>query len=328
MKIAILDDYQDVVKGLDCFPLLNDFDVTIYNNPPVSRDELVKRLFDKNAIVLIRERTEIDPSLLSRLPNLKLISQTGKISKHLDLDACNTYQVAVAEGVSSPVAPSELCWSMILAASRHLVPYVTNLKHGFWQYSGNLGLGRTLNGLTMGIWGYGNIGRRIAQYAKAFGMNVFIWGSAQSREKAASHGFGAASTRHALFSNSDVLSLHLRLSEATRGCVTYDDLQRMKKDALFVNISRAELIEPNALFRSLSEGRPGFVAIDVYEKEPAKREAEPLLNIPNVLATPHIGFVEKTSYELYFKVAFENVVSFFDGKPKNIANLDKIKLYI
>jgi len=325
MKIAILDDYQDVVKNLDCFPLLDDFDVTVYTNPPVSQDELVERLVDRDGVVLIRERTVIDRSLLSRLPNLRLISQTGKISKHLDLDACNAHRVAVAEGAGSPVAPSELCWTMILAASRHLVPYVSNLKQGAWQDSGNLGLGRTLNGLTMGIWGYGNIGRRIAQYAQAFGMHILVWGSDRSREKAASDGFDAASTRNALFSDSDVLSIHLRLSDTTRGCVTYDDLQRMKKDALFVNISRAELIEPDALRRSLSEGRPGFAAIDVYEKEPAKQETEPLLDMPNVLATPHIGFVEKNTYELYFRTAFENVVNFFSGKPKNIANLDKIK---
>ena len=318
MKIAILDDYQDVVRDLDCFSLLNDHEVTIFTSPPVSQDELVERLYDKESIVLIRERTEINDSLLSRLPNLKLISQTGKISNHIDMDACNKHHVAVAEGMGSPVAPSELCWSLILAASRHIVPYSSNLRHGFWQNSGTLGLGRTVSGLTIGIWGYGKIGQRIAQYAKAFGMNVLVWGSAESREKAAFHGFLSAATKQDFFSTVDILSLHLRLNDATRGCVTYDDLQSMKNDALFVNISRAELIEPDALYRSLSEGRPGLAAIDVYDKEPASPTDEPLLNMPNVLCSPHIGFVERNSYQLYFKVAFGNVASFSNGDPQNI----------
>jgi D-3-phosphoglycerate dehydrogenase len=292
MKIAILDDYQDVVRGLDCFSLLNNHEVTIFNTSPTSQDELVERLYDKDGIVLIRERTQITHSLLSRLPNLKLISQTGKISSHIDLDACNKYQVAVAEGMGSPIAPSELCWSMILAASRHVVPYSSNLRQGIWQNSGNLGLGRTLNGLTIGIWGYGKIGQRIARYAQAFEMKVLVWGSVESREKAVAHGFDAAATKEELFSTTDVLSLHLRLNDATKYCVTYDDLQQMKKDALLINISRAELIEPNALFNSLSEGRPGFAAIDVYDREPAMPDDEPLLKMPIVLCSPHICFVE------------------------------------
>jgi D-3-phosphoglycerate dehydrogenase len=320
VKIAILDDYQNVAKDLNCYPLLDDFDVTIYTEVPKSDDELVARLSDKDGIVLIRERTEINHKLLSKLPNLKLISQTGKISNHLNLQACNEHRVAVAEGLGSPIAPSELCWSLILAASRHIVTYANNFKQGYWQNSGSLGLGRILNDLTIGIWGYGKIGQRVAQYAKAFGMKVMLWGSEQSRNKALSHGFGAASSKEEFFSKSDVLSLHLRLTPITRGCVTYDDLQLMKKDALIVNISRAELIEPNALFRSLETGRPGFAAVDVYDSEPATLQQEPLLSMPNVLCTPHLGFVEKNSYELYFKVAFENVVSYFNGQPQNIAN--------
>ena len=320
MKIAILDDYQNVVNKLNCYAQLEGLDTTVYTDTPVSFDELVNRLSDKDALVLIRERTEISPELLARLPNLKLISQTGKISNHINVEACNQHRVAIAEGVGSPIAPSELCWSLILASSRHIVPYVDNFQQGSWQDSGSLGLGRTLNGLTMGIWGYGKIGQRIAQYAKAFGMKVLVWGSESSRGKALSDGFDAAPSKQDFFAQSDVLSLHLRLSSKTETCVTYDDLQLMKQDALIVNTSRAQLIESNALERSLKAGRPGFAALDVYDSEPATLEQEPLLAMPNVLCAPHIGYVEKNNYELYFNIAFENVVNYLNGAPQNIAN--------
>jgi D-3-phosphoglycerate dehydrogenase len=320
VKIAILDDYQNAVKKLDCYTLLAELDTTIYTDTPGSLEELVNRLSDKDALVLIRERTEISPQLLARLPNLKLISQTGKISNHINLQACNGHRVAIAEGVGSPIAPSELCWSLILASSRHIVPYVDNFQQGVWQSSGSLGLGRALNNLTIGIWGYGKIGQRIAQYAKAFGMKVMIWGSQASRDRALTDGFEAAHSKRAFFAQSDVLSLHLRLSPETRACVTYDDLQLMKKDALIVNTSRAQLIETSALPRSLKTGRPGFAALDVYDSEPTTIEQEPLLAMPNVLCAPHLGYVEKNNYELYFKMAFENVVNFYHGEPQNIAN--------
>jgi len=320
MKIAILDDYQNTVKKLNCYGLLDSLDTTVYTDTPDSLEELVSRLSDKDAVVLIRERTEISPELLVRLPNLKLISQTGKISNHINVEACNQHRVAIAEGVGSPIAPSELCWSLILASSRHIVPYVDNLQGGNWQDSGPLGLGRTLDKMTMGIWGYGKIGQRIAQYAKAFEMQVMVWGSEESREKARSDGFESASSKQEFFTQSDVLSLHLRLSSKTEACVAYDDLQLMKKDALIVNTSRAQLIEPNALERSLKAGRPGFAALDVYDSEPATLEQEPLLAMPNVLCAPHLGYVEKNNYELYFNIAFENVVSFLNGAPQNIAN--------
>ena len=320
MKIAILDDYQNVVKGLNCYALLDGLDTTVYTDKPESFDELVCRLLDKDAVVLIRERTEFSSELLTRLPNLKLISQTGKISNHINLESCNEHRVAVAEGVGSPIAPSELCWSLILASSRHIVPYVVNFQQGSWQFSGSLGLGRTLNNLTIGIWGYGKIGQRIAQYAKVFGMKIVVWGSQVSKEKALSDGFEAATSKQEFFAQSDVLSLHLRLSSKTEACVTYDDLQRMKKDALIVNTSRAQLIETNALIRSLKDGRPGFAALDVYDSEPTMLEQEPLLAMPNVLCAPHLGYVEKNNYELYFNIAFENVVNYFQGQPQNIAN--------
>ena len=320
MKIAILDDYQNAVKGLHCYSLLDGLDTIVYTDTPDSFEELVSRLTDMDAVVLIRERTVISPELLARLPNLKLISQTGKISNHIDLESCNAHRVAVAEGVGSPVAPAELCWSLILASSRHIVPYVSKFQQGYWQNSGALGLGRTLDKLTMGIWGYGKIGQRIAQYGKTFGMKVLVWGSEESREKAQVDGFEAAPSKQDFFARSDVLSLHLRLSPKTEACVTYDDLQIMKKDALIVNTSRAGLIESDALIRSLKTGRPGFAALDVYDSEPATFRQEPLLAMPNVLCAPHLGYVERNNYELYFNIAFENVVNYFRGRPENIAN--------
>ena len=322
MKIAILDDYQNLVKDLGCYSLLDEYDTRVYTDIPKSIDELVERLLDREAVVLIRERTVITPQLLSRLPNLKLISQTGKISNHIDLESCNEHRVAIAEGIGSPIAPAELCWSLILASSRHIVPYVSNFQQGGWQNSGFLGLGRSLDNLTMGIWGYGKIGQRIARYANAFGMKVLVWGSDTSRQKAESDGFDAAGSKQELFTRADVLSLHLRLSSTSEFCVTFEDLQCMKKDALIVNTSRSQLIEADALYRSLQSGRPGFAALDVYDAEPASLNQEPLLGLPNVLGTPHLGYVEKNNYELYFKIAFENLAGFFNNKPQNIVNPD------
>ena len=320
MKVAVLDDYQDVVKKLDCFSILAEHDVTVFTEEPTSREQLIEQLQPFEALVLIRERTVIDDALLSSLPNLKLISQTGKISNHLNADECTKHKVAIAEGKGSPVAPSELCWAIIMAASRHIVPYVDNLHKGVWQSSGDLGIGRSLNGLTLGIWGYGKIGQRIANYAKAFGMDILVWGRQGSFERAEQDGHQVAASKAALFEQSDVLSLQLRLNDDTRDCVTAADLGLMKPDALIVNTSRAELIESGALYGALQAGRPGFAAVDVYPTEPANPENESLLSLPNVLATPHLGYVEKNGYELYFGIAFENVAKFAAGQPENIAN--------
>ena len=319
MKVAVLDDYQEAVKTLDCFDLLSGHDVTVFNKTYTDEDELAQMLADFEAIVLIRERTVITDSLLAKLPKLKLISQTGKISNHLNLATCHKYGVEVAEGIGSPVAPSELCWALIMSASRNIPEYVSNLERSHWQQSGEVGLGRTLNGLTLGIWGYGKIGQRIAQYAKAFGMSVLVWGSESSRDLAESHGFNSASSKHVFFSSSDVLSLQLRLNDATTSCVTQADLSLMKQDSLFVNTSRAELVEPDALYSEMKANPTKRAALDVYSVEPATQENEPLLSLSNVLCLPHIGYVEKGSYELYFNIAFENVVAFAEGKPQNIA---------
>ena len=317
MKIAVLDDYQDSVKHLVSFALLKDHQVAVFNQT-FSEDELVEKLKDVEILVLIRERTVITESLLQRLPSLKLISQTGKVSNHIDPTICHQYGVEVAEGVGSPVAPSELCWALIMAASRHIPTYVNQLQQGQWQSSKELGLGRTLNGQTLGIWGYGKIGQRIAQFAKVFGMQVMVWGSETSRQKALADGFLAAESKSQFFQSADIVSLHLRLNPATKYCVTKEDLALMKDNSLFVNISRAELVESGALFDELRRVPSKRAAVDVYENEPANAENEPLLSLPNVLCSPHLGYVERNSYELYFKAAFENAVAFADGKPQNL----------
>ncbi|MEZ9517360.1 D-2-hydroxyacid dehydrogenase family protein [Vibrio splendidus] len=309
MKIAILDDYQNVLESLECYNKLQQHDVTVFTET-YPEDELVLKLREFDALVLIRERTDITESLLSRLPNLKLISQTGKVSNHINVQMCERFGVKVLEGRGSPVAPSELCWALIMAASRHIPTYASNLKQNQWQDSGSLGLGRTLKGLKLGIWGYGKIGKCIAQYAKAFGMNVVIWGSQASKDQAQADGFDAATTKQDFFRDVDVLSLHLRLNDVTRGCVTAHDLSLMKPTSLFVNISRAELVEPMALYHELREVPTKTAAIDVFDCEPATADTEPLLSLPNVIATPHLGYVEQNSYELYFEIAFDNILSY------------------
>jgi D-3-phosphoglycerate dehydrogenase len=323
MKIAILDDYQDAARQLDCFKLLDGHDVKVFNNTSRGLGQLAIRLAPYEALVLIRERTALPRALLAKLPNLKLISQTGKVSGHVDVAAATEHKIAIAEGVGSPVAPAELTWALVMAASRKLVPYATNLKDGLWQTASINpalnGLGRVLKGRTLGIWGYGKIGRLVAGYGKAFGMNVMVWGREPSRQAAVADGFRAAATREEFFEQADVLSLHLRLNDATRGIVTAGDLERMKPDALLVNTSRAELVADGALELALKKGRPGAAALDVFTDEPLAPDS-PLLRIPTVLATPHLGYVERDSYEMYFRAAFENVVNFAAGNPTNILN--------
>jgi D-3-phosphoglycerate dehydrogenase len=323
MKIAILDDYQDAVRKLACFDLLSGHEVKVFNNSTRGLGQLAIRLAPYDALVLIRERTAFPAPLLAKLPNLKLISQTGKVSGHVDVAAATEHKVAIAEGVGSPVAPAELTWALIMAASRKIVPYASNLKDGLWQASSINpalnGLGRVLKGRTLAIWGYGKIGRLVAGYGKAFGMNILVWGREPSRQAAVADGFRAAATREEFFEQADVLTLHLRLNDATRAIVGAEDLARMKPDALFVNTSRAELVAEGALEAALKKGRPGTAALDVFTDEPLPVDA-PLLKIPTVLATPHLGYVEQDSYEMYLKAAFENIVNFAAGKPTNILN--------
>lgn len=323
MKIAIIDDYQDAVRQLPCFELLHGHEVRIFTSSTRGLGQLAIRLAPFDAIVLIRERTSLPRALLAKLPRLRLLAQTGKVSGHIDVSAATELGIAIAEGVGSPVAPAELAWALIMAASRRIVPYANNLKDGLWQtVSINPalnGLGRTLRGRALAVRGYGRIGRLVAGYGKAFGMQVVVWGSSASRAAAVADGYTAAPSREAFFACADVLTLHLRLAEGTRGEVSAEDLARMKPDALFVNISRAELVQEGALEAALRAGRPAMAALDVFENEPLAADA-PLLKIPTVLATPHLGYVEQDSYDTYFRAAFENIVSFAEGKPTNILN--------
>lgn len=320
MKIAILDDYQDSVRHLPCFRLLEGMDVKIFNHSAKGLGQLAIRLADREALVLIRERTAISRALIEKLPKLKFIAQTGRIGAHVDLAAAAAHGITVVEGSGDPVAPAELTWALILAARRKIPQYASLLKQGLWQASAiepaRSTLGTTLHGRVMGIWGYGRIGQRIARYAQSFGMTVLVWGSEASRSQAVTDGFGAADNKQALFVQSDVLSLHLRLSDETRHGVEYEDLSLMKPDALIVNTSRAELIAPGALEAALREGRPGGAVLDVFEIEPLPINAS-ILQLENVLATPHIGFVESDSYERYFRPAFEAIVNFVQGEPVN-----------
>ncbi len=328
MKIAILDDYQDRVRHLDCFRLLQGHDVKVFTNSARGVGQLAIRLADVDAVVLIRERSAMSRQLLAKLPRLTLISQTGKAGGHIDVAAATACGVAIAEGIGDPTAPAELTWALIMAASRKIPQYASLLKDGLWQ-TASLSpqynrLGTTLKGKTLGIWGYGKIGWLIAGYANAFGMRVMVGGSEPSRALAVQHGYVAAESRHMLFSQADVLSLHLRLHDATRGIVTACDLAAMKPDALFVNTSRAELVAPGALEAALHAGRPGSAALDVFENEPLPPDA-PLLRMENVLATPHLGYVEQQSYELYFGAAFQNIIDFANGAPKNILNPETLR---
>lgn len=293
MKVAVLDDYQNVVKDLSCFQLLQDHEVHVFTQTYMNTDDLVGNLKDFDALVLIRERTLINEALLAQLPNLKLISQTGKISNHIDAALCHQYGVVVAEGIGSPVAPSELCWGLIMAASRHIPEYVSQFSQGHWQQSGVLGLGRVLNGLTLGIWGFGKIGQRIAQYAKAFGMTVLVWGSEASRALAQQQGYLAAESKESFFQTADIVTLHLRLNDATKAIVTQADLALMKSDSLFVNTSRAELIEGDALYQEMLLNPTKRAAVDVFECEPAHTDHQPLLSLPNVLCTPTLVMLKK-----------------------------------
>ncbi len=334
MNVIILDDYQDAVRKLHCAAKLEPLNAKVFTNTVKGIGQLSVRLRDAEVIVAIRERTTFPRQLLEKLPKLKLISQTGRVGGHIDLDACTRLGIAVAEGGGSPFAAAELTWALIMASMRRLPQYIGNLKHGAWQQAGlkaasmppNFGIGMLLRGKTLGIWGYGKIGQLVAGYGRAFGMKVVVWGSEASRLKAETDGHQAAASREDFFAEPDVLSVHLRLCDATRGLVTPDDLALMKPTALFVNTSRAELVAEGALVSALNRGRPGMAAIDVFESEPIL-QGHPLLRLENAVCTPHIGYVEQDSYEAYFDAAFDNVLNFINGQPTRIVNPDALKVH-
>jgi D-3-phosphoglycerate dehydrogenase len=317
LKISILDDYFDTLRTLACFSKLAGHDVTIYTDHVQDTGALAARLQDTEALVLIRERTQIRAPLLERLPRLKLISLRS-VYPHIDIDACTRLGIMVCSNLhmSTPsYATAELTWGLILAATRQIPQQVEALKAGTWQ----TGVGSMLRDKTLGIYGYGRIGQVIAGYGRTFGMKVIVWAREDSRAKARADGYEPAPGKEAFFESSDVLSLHLRLNEATRGIVTAADLARMKPTSLLVNTSRAGLIEPGALVDALRAGRPGMAAIDVYEHEPLP-SSDPLLAMDNVVCTPHIGYVAREEYELQFADIFDQIVAYAAGSPINVIN--------
>lgn len=320
MNVTILDDYHDTLRTLACFAKLADHKITIWNDHMQDIDVLAERLKETEALVLIRERTKIRGPLLEQLPRLRLISQRS-VWPHIDIDACSRLGIVVssdARGDTPSYATAELTWGLILSAVRQIPQQAAALKAGRWQ----IGVGTTLRGKTLGLYGWGRIAHAVADYGRAFGMNVMVWAREASRERARQEGFAVFANKAALFEQSDVLSLHMRLVDATRHIVTAGDLARMKSTALLVNTSRAPLIEPGALVAALRAGRPGLAAVDVYEQEPLTDVADPLLLLPNVLATPHIGYVTREDYEFQFAEIFNQIVAYAAGTPINVVNPD------
>jgi D-3-phosphoglycerate dehydrogenase / 2-oxoglutarate reductase len=318
MRIVILDDYFDTVRTLPCFGKLAAHNVTIWNDHVQDIDLLAERLHDTEALVLIRERTSIAAPLLVRLPSLRLISQLGPYP-HIDLAACTAHGVMLCSSLlpgSPSIATAEFTWALILAAMRNIPGQVASLRAGRWQ----CGVGHTLRGRTLGIHGYGRIGREVAGFGRAFGMKVVIWAREASRQLARTEGWDVAESQAALYADSDIVSLHLRLVDATRHSVTSADLARMKPSALLVNTSRAGLIAPGALVQALQAGRPGMAAVDVFEHEPLRDPAHPLLRLPNVLATPHLGYVTYEEYEMQFTEIFDQILAYIAGTPINVIN--------
>ena len=320
MNISILDDFFDTLKTLACFRKLDGHRVEIWTDHVQDTDALAERLRDTEALVLIRERSQIRAPLLERLDKLRLISQRS-VYPHIDIDACTQRGVIVSsdQHAGTPsYAAAELTWGLILSAVRQIPQQMRSLQAGHWQ----IGVGQTLRGRVLGIHGYGRIGATVAGYGRAFGMTVLVWARDASRERAAADGYDVASSQAAFYEASDVVSLHMRLVTATRGIVTASDLSRMKPSATLVNTSRAGLIEPEALVRALRTGRPGMAAVDVYDEEPLRDPRHPLLTMENVVCTPHIGYVTRDEYETQFSDVFDQIVAYTEGHPINVVNPD------
>ena len=318
MRVTILDDYHDTLRTLDCFRKLDGHDVTIFNDHVQDVDALTARLANTEALVLIRERTQIRAPLLERLPTLRLISQRS-VYPHIDIDACTRLGIVVSSSLHSDTpsyAAAELTWALVLSALRQLPQQMEALKQVRWQ----IGVGHTVRGKTIGIYGYGRIGAVVAGYARAFGCDVVIRAREASRERARADGYRVAESKDAFFAGCDVVTLHMRLVAATRGIVTAADLARMKPTALLVNTSRAGLIEEGALVEALRSGRPGMAAVDVFEREPLRDPFDPLLRLEQVVATPHIGYVTRDEYELQFGEIFDQIVAYAAGAPINVVN--------
>jgi D-3-phosphoglycerate dehydrogenase / 2-oxoglutarate reductase len=317
VRIVIPDDYQDAVHKLSAFSLISHHDVVRYREPARDIDHLVQRLADADVVVSIRERVEFSRALLTRLPKLKLIALVGRSSHMLDFNAATDLGIPVSTGVSnSPVAPAELTLALIVASRRNIALEAERMKRGEWPCT----LSHRLRGSTLGIFGLGHIGALVAEGGKGLGMKVLVFGQKNSLEKAAAAGYETAGSKADLFERSDVLSISVRLRPETRGIVGPDDLARMKPTALFVNVARAELVQPGALLDALKKGRPGYAAVDVYEQEPIMGGDHPYLKMPNVLCTPHLGWAEWDNFELYFRECFEQIVKFERGEPLRLGN--------
>ena len=316
MNIAILDDTYGVVSGLPSVTRLAGHKVTIWQDHTKDIDTLAMRLAEADVLMLIRERTPISGELIQRLPKLKLITLNG-VTPHIDLDACTRHGIAVTTKSYVSKATAELTWALILMSMRRLPREMASLKRGNWQSSGT---GDGLHGKTLGIWGYGQIGKQVAGFGKAFGMNVLVWSRESGMAKACADGWTTTTNKRDLFEKSDVLSLHVRLASDTENCVTYNDLSAMKPSSLLVNTSRAQLIEPGALVRALLDGRPGAAAVDVFEDEPMRDTTHPLLHMDNVICTPHLGYVERQQYDDMYGDQIDRMNAFFAGKPEHIAN--------
>ncbi len=318
MKISILDDYHDTLSSLPCFAKLQGHEVTIWKDHVSDVDVLVERLGDTEALVLIRERTRIQAPLLQRLPNLKLISQRS-VYPHIDVEACTRHGVLLcsSQHAGTPsYAAAELTWGLVLAAARQIPQQMASLKSGTWQ----TGVGHSLRGKTLGIYGYGRISRVIVEYGKAFGMNILVWASEVSRQRAREDGLNVALNKQTFFATSDILTLHMRLKDATRGIVTGANLASMKSTAILINTSRAGLIEKGALLNALKAGHPGMAAIDVFDEEPVTNANDPLVSLDNLIATPHIGYVTHEEYEIQFSDIFDQIVAYAAGSPTNMIN--------
>lgn len=320
MKVAVLDDWFDTLKHLKCYQHLDGFDVDIMTDHLSDVDALAERLKPYDAITLFRERTAITAELIARLPNLKLISQRS-VYPHIDIEACTKAGVLVCSKISTgddapPYAAAEHSWALIMAAMRDLPKQMQSLQQGGWQ----TGVGKTLFGRSIGLYGYGRIAKQVAHYAKAFGMNVIWWGSEDGRKRAAADGATIAPSREAFFAEADVISIHVRLTAETKGLITAADLAAMRNDAVFVNTSRAGLIEKDALLNALNNGHPGRAAIDVFDVEPITWADDALACHPNMVATPHIGFVTEDELNLQFDDIFKQVAAFAKGTPENMIN--------
>jgi D-3-phosphoglycerate dehydrogenase / 2-oxoglutarate reductase len=316
MNVGVLDDTYDVVRSLPCFARLREHEVSIWNDHVVDVDVLAARLAHVQVLMLMRERTPISAALLERLPELKLITLNG-VTPHIDLAACTRRGVAVTTRPYISTATAELTWALVLMSSRRIPREMASLKRGDWQ---SAGMANGLNGRLLGVWGYGQIGKQVAQFGRTFGMRVQVWSRPSGLQKAQADGFESAGSKEALFESSDVLSLHVRLAPETHGCVTAADLASMKPDALIVNTSRARLIEDGALVAALRQGHPGMAAVDVFEDEPMRDPAHPLLQMDNVICTPHLGYVERQQYEGMYGDQIDRMEAFFAHRPEGIVN--------